>query len=151
MRNSNKRSDDLRHAIRTGCKANGNHRIEIVDGLVPPGVELCANCNLSLRCLSGEQISQEKAKAEERACARDRNLIRFYYHASCCLTFNSATRLITDHNMYGYSVTTSGNIRKYINALWDNFDYLDLSYSRIDEIIKAFKTHSGEDDLWLSV
>lgn len=119
--------------------------------MLPPSVELCKDCNLNLRCLASDQISTERAFKEERACCRESNRINFYYHNSCCLTFDRARRKVTDHKMYGYSVTTSGNIRKYLHALWDNFSYLDLSYSRIDEIIKAFKAHSEEDELWLDV
>jgi hypothetical protein len=151
-RTSNKRSDDLAAALRNGGhKSNGNHRIEIVNGLLPPSVELCKDCNLNLRCLASDQISPDRAFKEERSCCRDRNLINFYYHSSCCLTFDRARRKVTDHKMYGYSVTTSGNIRKYLHALWDNFSYLDLSYSRIDEIIQAFKAHNEEAELWLDV
>lgn len=152
MRWHSKRSQDLHEALRNGGhKSNGNHRIEIIDGLASPRVELCQDCNLNLRCLASGQISKERAFREERACCRDWNLINFYYHSSCCLTFNQATRKITDHNMYGFSVTTSSSIRKYVNALWENFSYLHLSYSRIDEIIKAFKTHSEDHELWLDV
>lgn len=159
-RNPNKRSDDLRAALQgNGHKANGNHRIEVHNGLARPSIELCKPCELSLRCLSGKQVTDSQAYAEKRPCCRRQSLVRFYYHGTCCLTFDRNVRQVTDHNKYGYSVTTSGNIRKYLNALWDCEDDLgvgplDLSYSRIDEIIKAFKSYRPKndgDELWLPV
>jgi len=80
---------------------------------------------------------------------QNRNLVAFRYHGTVCLSCDVAAKTVTDHGMYGYSVTTSGNIRKYLNALADNFPELNLTGARIDELIHAFKADTSKvHGLW---
>jgi len=113
-----------------------------------PSFDLCQPCELNLRCLGGTQIHATQALEENRLCVRHRNLIEFRYHGTVCLTCDLAAKTVTDHRMYGFSVTTSGNIRKYLNALADNFPELNLTGTRIDELICAFKADTSKDGLW---
>jgi hypothetical protein len=147
------RSDDLAQLLRSGkdAKHNGNHRVTISAGIKDPGILLCQGCELALRCLSGPQISAWQAHDEQRRCAQDqeRTIVKFYYHGTCCLTLDLANRRLTDEGQYGRSVTTTCSIRAYLNAVFSNFSHLNLSYTRIDEIMKIFK--KAKETTWVNV
>lgn len=147
------RSDELAELLRTGRreKRNGHQRIEIVAGLKLPAILLCQGCELALRCLVGPQISPWQAHDEHRRCAyqQERAIINFYYHATCALTVDRSNRRLTDNGEYGHSVTTTCNIRKYLQATMDNFPEYNLTYPRIDEIMKMFK--KAKEKIWVDV
>lgn len=147
------RSDELAELLRNGKreKRNGNQRIAISPGLRLPGVLLCQRCPLALRCLAGPQLSVWQAHDEHRRCAykQERAIINFYYHATNALTVDLANRRLTDNYEYGHSMTTTCNIRKYLNAIADNFPEFNLGPTRIDEIMKIFK--KAKEKTWVNV
>lgn len=150
---STARSDDLSVLLRSGKteKRNGNHRVELAKGQHDPEITFCQDCELALRCLSGKPIDAWQAHQEKRRCSyeQDQTIVNFYYHGTCCLTLDLTNRRLTDNGQYGRSVTTTCSIRSYLNAVFDNFSHLNLSSTRIDEIMKIFK--KAKEKTWVSV
>lgn len=150
-RSSNKRVDDLRVAMSnsSGEQRNGNHRTVVNPGTPIPDVTLCHDCSRMLYCITkGVSLPD----TPERPCTQVGLVFKFHYHDSCCLTFTTRPKQITDHGMWGYSVTTSRSIRWYLEALYYHH-YLD-SQETVNELCKTFKKRhdapNGGDD-WIAL
>jgi hypothetical protein len=137
MRRPNKRCDDLAVALSRGQCGNGNHRIKTGEGVLQRDT-WCQPCPDSLRCfLVGRTVDIQEAIAKKYPCVATRRFILFYYHGSCCLTFDTQTKRVNDWGFWGYSITTSRSIRWYLEALlWHN--YIDMQQT-VEDAIKFFK------------
>ncbi|MHC4621184.1 MAG: hypothetical protein ACYTEQ_25840 [Planctomycetota bacterium] len=148
----NKRIDDLKEALEKGKKRNGNHFITCTGGLEFPDMERCKDCDLNLGCLAVGHVPHMTSHgvSRHRPCLIHGPAIRFYYHDSLCLSFSQFSKLVTDHGMWGYSVTTSRSIRWYLEAL--RYEGLICSQVRVDELCKQFKNRPSEEaDQWVPV
>lgn len=144
QRRSHNRSVDLAKllSMRSRSKTrvvNGNHIVELAYSFAPPSFELCNGCKYALQCLSSEQMDTHTILNEHMPCVYPMQDVKFYYHETVCLVFNKVNVRVHDDFMYGYSVTTSKNIRYYLEALEDNFEYLKLNRYKIETIIKIFR------------
>jgi len=139
----NRRIDDLAEALIKGEKQNGNHRIVCTPGPFYPDMERCAPCDRSLGCLALGRVLFDKAQplTAKRPCIADGPTIHFYYHGTLCLS--CASHIVTDHGMWGHSVTTSRSIRWYLEALFSQ-GYID-SRTRVDELCHHFKKRPAEE------
>lgn len=150
---SNKRIDDLKEALRNGKKRNRNHYIVCTGGPEFPDMERCKDCDLNLSCLAKGHVPHATMHgthdlSAQRPCIAQGATIRFYYHDTLCLSYNQMSKLVTDHGMWGYSVTTSRSIRWYLEALFHE-GFID-SQARINELCKTFKVRPHEEaDQWL--
>lgn len=152
----NKRIDDLHEALATGSKRNGNHLIRLREGPHFPDAERCADCNLNLSCLAIGHIptrsvsTPQPLNIQSRPCIAYGETIEFFYHDSLCLSFNTMSKVVTDHGMWGYSVTTSRSIRWYLEALY--YEQYIGSQTHVDELCKLFKKRTYEEaDQWVPV
>lgn len=146
---SNARSDDLERAIHSSTHryTNGNHRTEIKDTqrAFDPTQETCKHCLLSVRCF-GQQVDLTWALENKCGCVTQKTRIEFYYHESLCLTYECPQNRITDHNMWGYSVTTSRSIGWYLDAL---VDHGFINEEQPAELKRLFKQRSSSEWVYL--
>lgn len=127
-RTKSNRTNDLKQALTCGLKINGNHRTEVITRTPPPLEEACPVCPLRLVCTS---VGPERNRHPGRHC-QTVITAKFFYHGTCCLTFDERERTLDDHGYWGYSITTSRAIRWYVQALWDNdllYDVKDVERS----------------------
>ena len=145
------RADDLYMALRSrdGHVRKGNQSIRITQPRLEASFEVCAPCPLNMRCcVQGEvlhvgEIAQfkEDGVINEGAvipCLVGRNVIRFSYHSSVCLSFDMEKECVTDHGMYGYSQTTSQSIGTYLHALAEN-GFIVGGDACVEKLKKVFK------------
>lgn len=154
MRRHNKRIDDLEKAMRkpNGIHSNGNHTVRIIDGLrdFDPVDASCKACEHNLACMADKRPHESTLHTGGLPCVVQHGAIVFSYHGSDCLRFRTHTKEVTDHGMWGYSVTTSRAIRWYLEALF-YFGHID-SQARVEELITLFKkrTLQNNDEGWVS-
>ena len=157
--NRNARSKDLDQLLRTVRESrynsgneitNGNHRIAREGGAIEPNATMCQPCSQSLYCfLAGKDLDFRQKEKDRTPCYREIKFIRFYYHGTCCLSYDMHKKTVCDHGKWGYSVTTSRSISWYLEALHDNFHDVWLGPDRAQELKKAFKKwKQGDGEVW---
>ena len=145
----NPRSADLAEMLRRGRThyTNKNHSIDLLYGLRDPDTLLCHGCPLSLACLSGQRNDAHILHSVPvYPCETADSLVKFTYHISVCFTVDLTNKRVTDHGMYGFSVSTSRAIRQYLDAARENFPEL-----RLDKYPDTMLTLIRKDKGWLNV
>lgn len=146
------RAQELGIALEEGRARKGNHNVEVTRALLPSDPDLCKPCPSNFQCyLRGVQVSFKKAAQMYAPCVRHQAHIKFFYHSSCCITYDIALGRITDHGYWGYSPTTSRAIGAYLGALWEHdflpsghvVDFLKICFKKEGIPPRLHKTHPG--------
>ena len=112
------RNKELRTALEKGRASNGNHSIELEEGIVKKP-SYCRLCPMWSSCYIGDKTpTLTEAHAQKYACIKE-NKLTFRYHGSKVLVFDMHQHRLNDFGFWGYSMSTSRSITWYLHALED--------------------------------